>query len=205
MDGLYQDKGRGEDGGRAEVCGSLFAAQDDTFETLELADGLLDAGAICTMGSTCGQSTARTVRRPARDAAARYVLDPGFGRELMLPTKTPYIDLGPDTPLHLRPAGGGGYGDPGRDPAHIAEGLKDGYVNRKGARADYGFTGDPGEQASSKPPRQARCRRARSVDQLTATSCPGSKRAPPLSPDIARATASVPSGSRTRCETVRPR
>lgn len=79
-------------------------------------------------------------------AAARYLLDPGSGRERVLPSKTPYIDLAPGTLVHLQSAGGGGYGDPGgRDPAHIAEDLKDGYVTGEGARADYGFTGDPGE------------------------------------------------------------
>ena len=79
-------------------------------------------------------------------AAARYLLDPGSGRERVLPSKTPYIDLAPGTLVHLQSAGGGGYGDPGgRDPAHIAEDLKDGYVTVEGARADYGFTGDPGE------------------------------------------------------------
>ena len=79
-------------------------------------------------------------------AAARYLLDPGSGRERVLASKTPYIDLAPGTLVHLQSAGGGGYGDPGgRDPAHIAEDLKDGYITGEGARADYGFTGDPGE------------------------------------------------------------
>ena len=73
-------------------------------------------------------------------ATARYVLDPGSGRERILPSKTPYIDLEPGTLVHLQSAGGGGYGDPrGRDPGLIAEDLRNGYVTKAGAEASYGY------------------------------------------------------------------
>ncbi len=73
-------------------------------------------------------------------ATARYVLDPGSNRERILPSKTPYIDLEPGTLVHLQSAGGGGYGDPReRDPARIAEDLKNGYITEAGAAA-YGYS-----------------------------------------------------------------
>lgn len=72
-------------------------------------------------------------------ATSRYVLDPGSSRERVLPSKTPYIDLDPGTLVHLQSAGGGGYGDPReRDPALIAEDLRNGYITEDGARAAYG-------------------------------------------------------------------
>ena len=73
-------------------------------------------------------------------ATARYVLDPGSNRERILPSKTPYIDLEPGTLVHLQSAGGGGYGNPReRDPARIAEDLKNGYITEAGAVAAYGY------------------------------------------------------------------
>ena len=81
-------------------------------------------------------------------AAARYVLDPGSDRERVLPSKTPYIDLAPGTLVHLQSAGGGGYGDPGeRDPARVADDMKNGYVTGSGARSEYGRSGSGEEQA----------------------------------------------------------
>ena len=73
-------------------------------------------------------------------ATARYVLDPGSGRERTLPSKTPYIDLEPGTLVHLQSAGGGGCGDPReRDPGLIADDLRNGYVTEAGAEASYGY------------------------------------------------------------------
>ena len=84
-------------------------------------------------------AAARPVRRtPGRDGALRA--RPRSGRERILPSKTPYIDLAAGTLVHLQSAGGGGYGDPReRDPARIAEDLKNGYVTEAGAAA-YGYT-----------------------------------------------------------------
>ena len=65
--------------------------------------------------------------------------------------------------------------------------------------------GQGGRLRFTEDPRQATCRRARSVGQPTATACPGSNCSPPGSPDITRTMISVPSGSRTKCEVVRPR
>ena len=78
-------------------------------------------------------------------ATSRYVLDPGSGRERVLPSKTPYLDLEPGTLVHLQSAGGGGYGDPGaRDPAAIADDIRNGYVTEDGAKAEYGYRAKPG-------------------------------------------------------------
>ena len=79
-------------------------------------------------------------------AAARYVLDPGSDRERVLASKTPYIDLAAGTLVHLQSAGGGGFGDPcERDPARVAQDLKDGYITGKGAKAGYGLPGSAQE------------------------------------------------------------
>ncbi len=73
-------------------------------------------------------------------ANSRYVLDPGSNREEVLPSKTPYIDLEAGTLVRVQSAGGGGYGDPReRDPASIADDLKNGYITEEGAAADYGY------------------------------------------------------------------
>ena len=73
-------------------------------------------------------------------ATARYVLDPGSDRERVLPSKTQYIDLEAGTLVHLQSAGGGGYGDPReRDPALVAEDLRNGYVTEAGAETAYGY------------------------------------------------------------------
>ncbi|MEE8333395.1 MAG: hydantoinase B/oxoprolinase family protein, partial [Alphaproteobacteria bacterium] len=62
-------------------------------------------------------------------ATSRYVLNPGTNREQILPSKTPYIDLEPDTLVRVQSAGGGGFGDPReRDPALVADDVKNGYV-----------------------------------------------------------------------------
>ena len=72
---------------------------------------------------------------------SRYVLNPGTNREEVLPSKTPYIDLEPGTLVRVQSAGGGGYGDPReRDPALVADDVKNGYVSEAGAVAEYGFT-----------------------------------------------------------------
>jgi N-methylhydantoinase B len=74
-------------------------------------------------------------------ANSRYVLNPGTNREQVLVSKTPYIDLEPDTLVRVQSAGGGGYGDPReRDPAAIAEDVKNGYVSEEKAAAAYGYT-----------------------------------------------------------------
>lgn len=74
-------------------------------------------------------------------ANARYVLNPGTNRERVLLSKTPYIDLEPDTLVRVQSAGGGGYGDPHeRDPARVADDLKNGYITEEGAKAHYGYS-----------------------------------------------------------------
>ena len=79
-------------------------------------------------------------------ATARYVLNPGTDGERVLSSKTPYIDLEPGTLVHLQSAGGGGYGDPGeRDPAHIVDDLKNGYLTEEAARTEYGYPDDARE------------------------------------------------------------
>jgi hypothetical protein len=45
VDGFCPDKGASEGNESGEVLGGFLAAQRDSFEALELADGLLDAGA----------------------------------------------------------------------------------------------------------------------------------------------------------------
>jgi N-methylhydantoinase B len=72
---------------------------------------------------------------------SRYVLNPGTNRERILPSKTSYIDLEPDTLVRLQSAGGGGFGDPReRDPALVADDVKNGYVTEEHAAAAYGYT-----------------------------------------------------------------
>ena len=44
----------------------------------------------------------------------------------------------------LRSAGGGGYGDPLRDPAHVREDVEEGYVSRQAAHDLYGVALDAG-------------------------------------------------------------
>ena len=89
-------------------------------------------------------------------AAARYVHDPGSHRERILPSKTPYIELEAGTLVHLQSAGGGGYGDPReRDPALVAEDLRNGYVTEAGAEAAYGFRANPERQPSTRAGRLA--------------------------------------------------
>lgn len=74
-------------------------------------------------------------------AAARYVLDPGTGKEKVLSSKTPYILLGKDTLVWLQSAGGGGLGDPTkRDRDKIREDLRNGYVTDETAQAEYRAT-----------------------------------------------------------------
>ena len=51
MDGFDQDKGAGERDEGGEVLRGLLAAQGDAFEALDLADGLLDAGARLVEGA----------------------------------------------------------------------------------------------------------------------------------------------------------
>ena len=73
-------------------------------------------------------------------ATSRYVLNPGSNREEVLPSKTPYIDIDPGTLVRVQSAGGGGFGDPReRDPAAIADDLKNGYITERGAAAAYGY------------------------------------------------------------------
>ena len=72
---------------------------------------------------------------------SRYVLNPGSNREDILPSKTPYIDLEPNTVVRVQSAGGGGYGDPReRDPALVAADLKNGYITDETAAAEYGYS-----------------------------------------------------------------
>ena len=74
-------------------------------------------------------------------ATARYILDPGTNRERVLPSKTAYIDLEPDTLVLVQSAGGGGYGNPlERDAARVANDLKNGYISAEEAAAAYGYT-----------------------------------------------------------------
>ncbi len=72
-------------------------------------------------------------------ATSRYVLNPGGNDEQVLASKTPYIDLEPDTLVLVQSAGGGGFGDPReRDPALVADDVKNGYVSEENAAATYG-------------------------------------------------------------------
>ncbi|MBT3930423.1 MAG: hydantoinase B/oxoprolinase family protein [Rhodospirillaceae bacterium] len=73
-------------------------------------------------------------------ATSRYVLNPGTNNEQVLASKTPYIDLDANTLVRVQSAGGGGYGDPlERDPASIADDVKNGYISEEKAVAAYGY------------------------------------------------------------------
>ena len=49
--------------------------------------------------------------------------------------------IAPGLRLHMRYAGGGGYGDPkDRDPARILDDIKNGYISAGAAARDYGVT-----------------------------------------------------------------
>lgn len=61
------------------------------------------------------------------------------GRELRVPSKTGQLDLARGDVLRLLSGGGGGLGDPlQRDPARVAEDLRDAYVTPENARVAYG-------------------------------------------------------------------
>ena len=51
--------------------------------------------------------------------------------------------LKPGDILEIAEAGGGGYGDPAnRDPARVAEDIRQGFVTPEGARRDYGVAAE---------------------------------------------------------------
>ena len=55
------------------------------------------------------------------------------------PTKFTNVVLHRGDELHYRTPGGGGYGDPAeRDPARVAEDVREGYVSPQAAERDYG-------------------------------------------------------------------
>ncbi|MGH7211810.1 MAG: hypothetical protein ACREF1_10165, partial [Acetobacteraceae bacterium] len=50
------------------------------------------------------------------------------------------IRIQPDDRVRISVSGGGGFGDPAqRDPALVAEDLREGYISAEGASRDYGF------------------------------------------------------------------
>jgi N-methylhydantoinase B len=73
-------------------------------------------------------------------AAGRLAVDTELqGRELRVPSKTGQLDLARGDVLRLLSGGGGGLGDPlQRDPAKVAEDLRDAYITAGNAEAAYG-------------------------------------------------------------------
>ena len=56
-----------------------------------------------------------------------------------VPHQKSRTQIGPGIRLHMRYAGGGGYGDPAeRATTQIQEDIKNGYVTAAAARRDYG-------------------------------------------------------------------
>lgn len=77
---------------------------------------------------------------------------PGTERELRLGKKAD-IPIVPGDRIVVRPAGGGGYGDPrARDPERVAADVRDEYVSHEAARRFYGVVIDP---ESGEPDRTA--------------------------------------------------
>ncbi len=64
------------------------------------------------------------------------------------PNPKSQVDLAPHQTVHMNTPGGGGYGDPyQRDPEHVLQDVRMGYVTPEGAERDYGvvvrYTGKP--------------------------------------------------------------
>ena len=81
VDGFHQDEAAGERDEGGVVLGRFLAAQDEAFEALELAHGLLDAGAVLVEGLGEGGGLFRifersgiTRRTPQSRAARRSAL-----------------------------------------------------------------------------------------------------------------------------------
>jgi len=56
------------------------------------------------------------------------------------PSKYSNVPIKPGDRVRVATPGGGGYGDPRqRDPALVAEDVREGYVSREAARRLYGF------------------------------------------------------------------
>lgn len=82
VDGFDQDEAAGEGDEGAVVPGGLFAAKGDAFESLELSEGLLDAGAglVERLGEEGGLVLGiRAIRDDRADAAIAGGLPVGLG------------------------------------------------------------------------------------------------------------------------------
>lgn len=68
-----------------------------------------------------------------------FVVNAGSSEEVSIGVMTTGYDVVRDDTWDYWSGGGGGFGDPlERDPAHVLEDVKDGYVSIEGARRDYG-------------------------------------------------------------------
>lgn len=65
------------------------------------------------------------------------------GRYEEVPSKGAYVVVNAGDRVEIRPAGGGGYGDPiAREPERVLADVRDGYVSRASAERDYGVVID---------------------------------------------------------------
>jgi N-methylhydantoinase B len=78
---------------------------------------------------------------PGRRAA--IALDPGSDHEVQLPARGLEVERRPGERFAMRGAGGGGWGPPAeRDPAALADDVRNGYVTPEAAKKEYGFLPD---------------------------------------------------------------
>ena len=89
--------------------------------------------------------TAGRMRTPAEGlfgGGNGSVAEIGVGGKLLNATASPSSRIPAAQEIKLRLPGGGGYGDPSkRDPAHVRNDLRNGYISEEGARKHYGWKG----------------------------------------------------------------
>jgi hypothetical protein len=131
VDGFDQDKGAGERNEGSEVLRGFLAAQGDPFEPLELADGLLDAGAPLVEdfgkeGGLCGSILA--IGDGGADAASAGRLAVGLGVVTLIAEHGPGRDVGADVEQDLEIA--------------AVAGLAAGQMEGQGPAVEIGFQVD---------------------------------------------------------------
>jgi len=99
---------------------------------------LFDRCKLAPPGLLGGHDGGRSALLVKRSGAPEFLsFDKAFG--VASPTKFTNVVLHQGDELYYRTPGGGGFGDPaGRDPALVAEDVREGYVSAAAAARDYG-------------------------------------------------------------------
>ena len=121
--------------GPGEFRGGLAAETEFEFVGTGVALSVTEKSRASTVKGICGGSDAREQNT--------VVFFPGTERELR-GGKLSDVKVAPGDRVVLRPAGGGGYGNPlDRDPARVAWDIRNGYVSVQQGEEAYGVVIDP--------------------------------------------------------------